>query len=56
MKNKVENLETLAQTKFLSLYNANYTNKGGNKKTWTIATRKTKEAVSTSSTRSTTIL
>ena len=25
MKNKVENLETLAQTKFLSLYNANYT-------------------------------
>lgn len=45
MKNKVENLETLAQTKFLSLYNANYTNKGGNKKTWTIATRKTKEAL-----------
>ena len=45
MKNKVENLETLAQTKFLSLYNANYTNKGWNKKTWTIATRKTKEAL-----------
>lgn len=45
MKNKVQNLETLAQTKFLSLYNANYTNKGGNKKTWTIATRKTKEAL-----------
>lgn len=45
MKNKVENLETLAQTKFLSLYNANYTNKSGNKKTWTIATRKTKEAL-----------
>ena len=45
MKNNVENLETLAQTKFLSLYNANYTNKGGNKKTWTIATRKTKEAL-----------
>ena len=45
MKNKVENLETLAQTKFLSLYNANYTNKGGNKKTWTIATRKTKKAL-----------
>ena len=45
MKNKVKNLETLAQTKFLSLYNANYTNKGGNKKTWTIATRKSKEAL-----------
>ncbi|WP_195989558.1 NUDIX hydrolase [Clostridium sp. D53t1_180928_C8] len=45
MKNKVENIETLAQTKFLSLYNANYTNKGGNKKTWTIATRKTKKAL-----------
>lgn len=45
MKNKVQSLETLAQTKFLSLYNANYTNKGGNKKTWTIATRKSKEAL-----------
>lgn len=45
MKNKVQNLETLAQTKFLSLYNANYINKGGNKKTWTIATRKSKEAL-----------
>ena len=45
MKNKVQNLETLAQTKFLSLYNANYINKGGNKKTWTIATRKSKEVL-----------
>ena len=45
MKNKVQNLETLVQTKFLSLYNANYTNKDGNKKTWTIATRKSKEAL-----------
>ena len=45
MKNKVQNLETLAQTKFLSLYNANYINKGGNKKTWTIATRKSTEAL-----------
>lgn len=43
IKNKVQNLETLAETKFLSMYNANYINKGGNKKTWTIATRKTKE-------------
>ena len=45
MKNKVQSLETLAQTKFLSLYNANYINKGGNNKTWTIATRKSKEAL-----------
>ena len=43
MKNKVQNIETLAETKFLSLYNANYINKGGNKKSWTIATRKRKE-------------
>ena len=43
MKNKVQNIETLAETKFLSLYNANYINKGGNKKSWTIATRKSKE-------------
>ena len=43
MKNKVQNIEALAQTKFLSLYNANYINKGGNKKTWTIATRKAKK-------------
>ena len=45
MKNKVKNIEALAQTKFLSLYNANYINKGGNKKTWTIATRKSKEVL-----------
>lgn len=43
IKNKVQKLETLAETKFLSMYNANYINKSGNKKTWTIATRKTKE-------------
>ena len=45
MKNKVQNIQALAETKFLSLYNANYTNKGGNKKTWTIATRKSKEVL-----------
>lgn len=45
MKNKVQNIEALAQTKFLSLYNANYINKGGNKKTWTISTRKSKEVL-----------
>lgn len=45
MKNKVQKIESLAQTKFLSLYNANYINKGGNRKTWTIATRKSKEVL-----------
>ena len=45
MKNKVQNIQSLAETKFLSLYNANYINKGGNKKTWTIATRKSKEVL-----------
>lgn len=45
MKNKIQNIQALAQTKFLSLYNANYINKGGNKKTWTIATRKSKEVL-----------
>lgn len=45
MKNKVQNIQALAETKFLSLYNANYINKGGNKKTWTIATRKSKEVL-----------
>ena len=45
MKNKVQNIQSLAETKFLSLYNANYINKGGNKKTWTIATRTSKEVL-----------
>lgn len=44
-KTKIKKLETLATTRFLSLYNANYINKNGNEKTWTIATRKTKEAL-----------
>lgn len=41
--NRINKLTTLAETKFLSLYNAEYTNKGGNKKNWTIASRKSKE-------------
>ena len=45
MNNKVKNIENLAETKFLSLYNANYTNKSGNEKTWTIATRKDKKTL-----------
>lgn len=37
---KVTKLKALAKTKFLSLYEAEYENKVGNMRTWTIATRK----------------
>lgn len=37
---KIDELTTLAETKFLSLYNAKYTNKKGNIKNWIIASRK----------------
>lgn len=40
---KINKLNTLAETKFLSLYNAEYSNKGGNTKNWTIASRKEKK-------------
>jgi len=44
-KTIVKDLKVLAKTNFLSLYNADYINKGGKEKTWTIATRKSKEAL-----------
>lgn len=40
---KINKLTTLAETKFLNLYNAEYSNKGGNLKNWIIASRKEKE-------------
>lgn len=40
MKPKVKNIEVLAETKYLKLYNAKYTNKQGNDKNWSIASRK----------------
>ena len=40
---KINKLNTLAETKFLSLYNAEYSNKGGNTKNWTIASRQEKK-------------
>ena len=40
---KINKLNTLAETKFLNLYNAEYSNKGGNVKNWIIASRKEKE-------------
>ncbi|QGU94003.1 NUDIX domain-containing protein [Clostridium bovifaecis] len=42
-KTKINKIETLAETKFLGLYDAEYVNKKGNTKHWTIASRKTKE-------------
>ena len=40
---KINKLTTLAETKFLNIYNAEYSNKGGNVKNWIIASRKEKE-------------
>ena len=42
---KVKNIKTLAETKYLSLYSADYINKKGNLKNWTIASRKNLETI-----------
>lgn len=42
-KVKVKNIEKLADTKYLKLYNANYINKKGTLRNWTIASRKSIE-------------
>lgn len=39
-KNRIKELKPLAQTKFLSIYDAKYINKLGNEKHWMIASRK----------------
>lgn len=39
-KNRIEELKPLAQTKFLSLYDAKYTNKANKENHWIIASRK----------------
>lgn len=44
-KTKIKDVEVLAKTKFLSLYNAKYENKKGNEKNWTIASRKGSEVL-----------
>ena len=44
--NKIKKLTTLAETKFLSMYKADYVNKSGREKSWIIASRKTKEDLS----------
>lgn len=42
---KVKNIKTLAATKYLSLYSADYVNKKGDLRNWTIASRKSLETV-----------
>lgn len=44
-RTKINKIETLANTKFLSLYDAEYINKKGNIKHWTMASRKTEETL-----------
>lgn len=39
-KVKINKLTTLVDTKYLKMYNADYTNKNGDKRTWSIASRK----------------
>lgn len=39
-RNKVTKVKSLVETRYLSLYEAEYENKVGNKRTWTIASRK----------------
>lgn len=39
-KMKINNILTLADTKYLKLYNAEYTNKNGEARNWSIASRK----------------
>lgn len=43
--NKITKLTTLSETKFLNLYEAQYENRIGNKKSWTIASRKDEEVL-----------
>ena len=42
---RVKKVTSLAQAKFISLYDLEYVNKLGQDKHWTVATRKSKEAI-----------
>lgn len=44
-QSKVINLKALTKTKFLSMYEAEYENKVGNKKSWMIASRKSEDVL-----------
>ena len=43
--NKVTKVKPLVETRYLSLYEAEYENKIGNKRTWTVASRKNNETI-----------
>jgi ADP-ribose pyrophosphatase len=45
MNTKIKTIKPLAETKYLSLYDAEYTNKNGNSKHWMIASRKNSKAL-----------
>ncbi|MGN0144796.1 MAG: NUDIX hydrolase [Clostridium sp.] len=44
-QSKIINLKALTKTKFLSMYEAEYENRVGNKKSWMIASRKSEETL-----------
>ncbi|MEG1410255.1 MAG: hypothetical protein RSD36_10490 [Terrisporobacter sp.] len=43
--NRINSVKPLLETKFVGLYEVNYTNKNGNEKTWTVASRKDEETL-----------
>jgi hypothetical protein len=43
--NKVTKVKPLVETRYLSLYEAEYENKVGNLRTWTVASRKSNETL-----------
>ncbi len=45
-KTKIENIDTLVSTKFVSLYDVRYINKNNKERHWTVASRKSKEELS----------
>jgi ADP-ribose pyrophosphatase len=45
MKSRIQKIKPIAETKFISLYDAEYINKSGDLKHWIIASRKNKEAL-----------
>lgn len=46
VKNRVKKITSLTETKYLSLYDAEYENKKGDKRHWTIASRKDYDTIS----------
>jgi len=44
-KNKVTKLKALVETRYLSLYEAEYENRVGNMRTWTVASRKNNDTI-----------